>query len=59
MFADVVGYSRMMAMDEADKSLLGRIQVPTSIETYTLVLQGQQKIFKYDQEQNSSAQKYV
>ncbi len=33
----------------------GRIQVPALIESYTLVLQGQQKIFKYDKEQNFQA----
>ena len=33
----------------------GRVQIPALIETYTLVLQGQQKIFKYDQQQNSQA----
>jgi len=32
-----------------------RIQVPALIETYSLVLQGQQKIFKYNREQNIQA----
>lgn len=35
----------------------GRIQIPALIETYTLVLQGQQKIFKYNREQNVEARK--
>ncbi len=38
----------------ADKAQ-GRIQVPALIETYTLLLQGQQKIFRYDKEQNVQA----
>ncbi|MFK8080368.1 MAG: tetratricopeptide repeat protein [Granulosicoccus sp.] len=38
----------------ADKSV-GHIQVPALIETYSLVLKGQQKIFKYDREQNMQA----
>ena len=38
----------------ADKSL-ARIQVPALIETYSFVLQGQQKIFKYNREQNIQA----
>jgi adenylate cyclase len=38
----------------ADKTP-GRIQVPALIETYSLVLQGQQKIFKYNREQNIQA----
>jgi adenylate cyclase len=38
----------------ADKAL-GRIQVPALIETYSFVLQGQQKIFKYNREQNIQA----
>ncbi|OED41430.1 hypothetical protein AB833_09685 [Chromatiales bacterium (ex Bugula neritina AB1)] len=32
-----------------------RIQIPALIESYTLVLQGQQKIFRYDREQNCMA----
>jgi adenylate cyclase len=35
----------------------GRIQVPALIATYSLVLQGQQKIFKYNREQNAQARK--
>ncbi|MFC1560761.1 tetratricopeptide repeat protein [Pseudomonadota bacterium] len=38
----------------ADKEL-SRIQVPALIETYSFVLQGQQKIFKYNREQNIQA----
>ncbi len=34
-----------------------RIQVPALIETYTLMLKGQQKIFKYNREQNAQARK--
>ena len=40
----------------ADKTLR-QIQVPALIETYSLVLQGQQKIFKYDKQQNIEARK--
>lgn len=35
----------------------GRIQVPALIETYSLVLQGQQKIFQYSREQNIQARR--
>lgn len=35
----------------------GRIQVPALIATYSLVLQGQQKIFKYNREHNAQARK--
>ncbi|MFT6302058.1 MAG: adenylate cyclase [Granulosicoccus sp.] len=35
----------------------GRLQVPSLIATYSLVLQGQQKIFKYNREQNAQARK--
>jgi TolB-like protein len=38
----------------ADKTL-GRIQVPALIESYSLVLRGQQKIFKYNREENIRA----
>lgn len=35
----------------------GQIQVPALIETYSLMLQGQQKIFRYNREQNKQARR--
>ena len=43
-----------MQTQSADKSR-SYIQVPALIETYSLVLKGQQKIFKYSREQNVQA----
>ena len=54
---DLISSAIAIQTESADKLLLGRIQVPALIETYSLVLQGQQKIFKYDQQQNVQARK--
>jgi adenylate cyclase len=54
---DLISSAIAVQTQSADKLLLGRIQVPALIETYSLVLQGQQKIFKYDQKQNAQARK--
>lgn len=54
---DLISSAIAIQTQSADKLLLGRIQVPALIETYSLVLQGQQKIFKYDQVQNAQARK--
>jgi adenylate cyclase len=51
---DLISSAVAVQTQSADKTL-GRIQVPALIETYSLVLQGQQKIFKYDREQNIQA----
>jgi adenylate cyclase len=53
---DLISSAVAVQTQSADKTL-GRIQVPALIETYSLVLQGQQKIFKYDREQNIQARK--
>lgn len=51
---DLISSAVAVQTQSADKSM-GRIQVPALIESYTLVLQGQQKIFKYNKEQNFQA----
>jgi TolB-like protein/class 3 adenylate cyclase len=51
---DLISSAIAVQTQSVDKTL-GRIQVPAMIETYSLVLQGQQKIFKYNQEQNFQA----
>lgn len=53
---DVISSAIAVQTQSADKSLR-QIQVPALIETYALVLQGQQKIFKYNREQNIQARK--
>lgn len=53
---DVISSAIAVQTQSADK-MPGQIQVPALIETYALVLQGQQKIFKYDREQNFQARK--
>ena len=42
---------------QASSKAEGRIQIPALIATYSLLLQGQQKIFKYNREQNAQARK--
>ncbi|MFK7855631.1 MAG: adenylate/guanylate cyclase domain-containing protein [Granulosicoccus sp.] len=54
---DLISSAIAVKTQSADMGLLGRIQVPALIETYSLVLKGQQKIFKYSQEQNVQARK--
>ena len=49
--------SAVAVKTQTDDKTHQRIQVPALIETYSLVLQGQQKIFKYNQEQNLQARK--
>jgi len=49
--------SAVAVKTQSASKTIQRIQVPALIETYTLVLQGQQKIFKYNQEQNFQARK--
>ncbi len=51
---DLISSAVAIQTQSADKAL-SRIQVPALIETYSLVLQGQQKIFKYNREQNIQA----
>jgi len=51
---DLISSAVAVKTQSADNTL-GRIQVPALIETYSLVLQGQQKIFKYNREQNIQA----
>ena len=51
---DVISSGIAVQAQATDKSLR-QMQVPALIETYALVLQGQQKIFKYNQEQNRHA----
>jgi TolB-like protein/class 3 adenylate cyclase/Flp pilus assembly protein TadD len=51
---DLVSSAVAVKTQSADQTP-GRIQVPALIETYSLVLQGQQKIFKYNREQNIQA----
>lgn len=53
---DVISSAVAVQTQAADKTLR-QIQVPALIETYALVLQGQQKIFKYNREQNILARK--
>ena len=53
---DVISSAIAVQTQSADKTLR-QIQVPALIETYSLVLQGQKKIFKYDREQNIQARK--
>ncbi len=53
---DLISSAVAVQTQSADKTL-SRIQVPALIETYSLVLQGQQKIFKYNREQNIQARK--
>ena len=56
--ADLISSAVAVQTQFADQKYT-RIQVPALIETYSLVLQGQQKIFKYDRLQNAQArQKY-
>ena len=49
--------SAVAVQTQSANHVTGRIQVPALIETYSLVLKGQQKIFKYDQQQNVQARK--
>ena len=51
---DLISSAVAVQTQSVDKTR-GRIQVPALIETYSLVLQGQQKIFKYNREQNIQA----
>jgi adenylate cyclase len=51
---DLISSAIAVQTQSVDK-MQGRIQVPALIETYSLVLQGQQKIFKYNREQNIQA----
>jgi len=51
---DLISSAIAVQTQSANKTL-GRIQVPALIETYSLVLQGQQKILKYNREQNIQA----
>ncbi len=51
---DLISSAVAVQTQSADKTQR-RIQVPALIETYSLVLQGQQKIFKYNREQNIQA----
>lgn len=51
---DLISSAVAVKTQSADKSR-GHIQVPALIETYSLVLKGQQKIFKYNREQNVQA----
>lgn len=53
---DLISAAIAIQTQSSDKTLR-QIQVPALIETYTLVLQGQQKIFKYNREQNLQARK--
>ena len=54
--ADLISSAIAVQAESADKTLR-QIQVPALIETYALVLQGQQKIFKYNRNQNLQARK--
>jgi len=47
--------SAVAVQTQSADNTLRRIQVPALIETYSLVLQGQQKIFKYNREENIRA----
>jgi TolB-like protein/class 3 adenylate cyclase len=47
--------SAVAVQTQSVNTALKRIQVPALIETYSLVLQGQQKIFQYNREQNRQA----
>lgn len=49
--------SAVAVQTQASSKAEGRIQIPALIATYSLVLQGQQKIFKYNREQNAQARK--
>ncbi len=51
---DLISAAIAVQTQSADKTE-SRIQVPALIETYSYVLQGQQKIFKYNREQNIQA----
>lgn len=51
---DLLSSALAVQAQSADKSP-GRIQVPALLATYSLVLQGQQKIFQYNREQNLHA----
>ncbi|MGI9319284.1 MAG: adenylate/guanylate cyclase domain-containing protein [bacterium] len=53
---DVISSAIAVQTQSAERTLR-QIQVPALIETYSLVLQGQQKIFKYNREQNIQARK--
>lgn len=53
---DLISSAVAVQTQSADK-IRGRIQVPALIESYTLVLKGQQKIFKYNRDQNFQARK--
>jgi len=53
---DLISSAVAVQTQSADKEP-NRIQVPALIETYSLVLKGQQKIFKYNREQNIQARK--
>ena len=53
---DIISSAIAIQTQSAEKSSR-RIQVPALIETYALVLQGQQKLFKYNREQNRQARK--
>lgn len=49
--------SAVAVQTQSASTTLKRIQVPALIETYSLVLQGQQKLFQYNREQNTQARK--
>ncbi len=49
--------SAVAVQTQSADGMLRSVQVPALIETYSLVLQGQQKIFKYNREQNIQARK--
>ena len=51
---DVISSAIAVQTQSADQSLR-QMQVPALIETYALVLQGQQRIFKYNRDQNRQA----
>jgi len=53
---DIISSAIAIQAQAADKTQR-QIQVPALIETYSLVLQGQQKMFKYNREQNIEARK--
>ena len=52
---DLISSAIAVQAQSANKTEERRIQVPALIETYSLVLQGQQKIFNYNQEHNIQA----
>lgn len=54
---DLISSAIAVQAQSANKSEDRNIQVPALIETYSLVLQGQQKIFEYNREKNIQARK--